>query len=79
MKFDEFDVTELLHSEEDIQMYLKAVLESGASAKAIRQAFNEAERARAKLRQQEPNIETVEMIFNALLNSKLLSTMKAVG
>lgn len=79
MKFKEFDVVELLHSEEDIQMYLKAVLESGASAKAIRQAFDEAERARAKLRQQEPNIETVEMIFNALLNSKLLSTMKAVG
>lgn len=79
MKFKEFDVVELLHSEEDIQMYLKAVLESGASAKAIRQAFDEAERARAKLRQQEPNIETVEMIFNALMNSKLLSTMKAVG
>ena len=70
MTFKEFDVVEIIHSEEDIQEYLKVVLESGASMQAIRQAFNEAERARAKLRHQEPNLATVDMIFNALANSK---------
>lgn len=72
MKTSKFDVADYLHSEEDIQGYLLAVLESGASDKAIKKAFMNAEQARAKLKNQEPNMATVDMIYNALINSNLL-------
>lgn len=77
MKTKPFNVVDFLNTEEDIQEYLKAVLESGASIQAIRQAFDEAERARAKLRQQEPNIDTVDMIFKALISNNKLYTIHA--
>lgn len=73
MKTERFDVVEFLNSEEEIQAYLKEVLESGASMKAIHKAFNDAERARANLQHQEPNLDTVDMIFNALANSKFIA------
>lgn len=37
-----YDVVDYLHTEEDIQGYLDAVLESGASFKAISKAFMDA-------------------------------------
>lgn len=74
MTFSKYDVVDLLHSEEDIQEYLKAVLESEASLQAIRKAFDDAERARAKLQKQEPNIATVDMIFTALFNHRKFAT-----
>lgn len=61
-----YDVIEVLHDEEDIQAYLTAILESGASEKAIRKAFIDAERARAKLAQQEPNFGILDIILNAI-------------
>lgn len=42
MKTKPFDVVDCLHTEEDIQGYLDAVLESGASFKAISKAFMDA-------------------------------------
>lgn len=65
-----YDVVDYLHNEEDIQGYLNAVLESGASLKAIRRAFMDAERARAKLANQEPNFQVLDMVFNTLSNPK---------
>lgn len=65
-----YDVIEVLNDEEDIKAYLTAVLESGASEKAIRQAFIDAERARAKLAQQEPNFGILDIILNAIRSTK---------
>lgn len=58
-----YDVVDYLHTEEDIQGYLDAVLESGASFKAISKAFMDAERARAKLAGKEPNLQAIEMFM----------------
>lgn len=41
-KTEPYDVVDYLHTEQDIQGYLDAVLESGASFKAISKAFMDA-------------------------------------
>lgn len=65
-----YDVVDYLHSEEDIQAYLQEMLASGASHTAIKYAFVDAERARAKLENQEPSLKTLDMVFGALFNQK---------
>lgn len=77
MKTKPFNVVDFLNTEEEIQEYLKSVLESGASMKAVRKAFDDAECARAKLQNQEPNIATVDMIFKALINNNKLTSIHA--
>lgn len=53
MKTKPYDVVDYLHSEGDIQAYLQEMLASGASSTAIKYAFMDAERARAKLANQD--------------------------
>ena len=65
-----YDVVDYLHSEEEIQAYLQEMLVSGASPMAIKYAFIDAERARAKLKNQEPSIQTLDMVFSALFSQK---------
>lgn len=65
-----YDVVDYLHSEEDIQAYLHEMLASGASQTAIKYAFMDAERARAKLANQEPSFQTLDMVFGALFDYK---------
>lgn len=70
MKTKPYDVVDYLHSEEDIQAYLQEMLASGASQTAIKYAFMDAERARAKLANQEPSLSTLDMVFRALFSQK---------
>lgn len=70
MKTKPYDVVDYLHSEEDIQAYLQEMLASGASQTAIKYAFMDAERARAKLANQEPSLKTLDMVFGALFIQK---------
>lgn len=60
MKTKPYDVVDYLHSEEDIQVYLQEMLASGASSTAIKYAFMDAERARVKLANQKPILNTLE-------------------
>lgn len=70
MKTKPYDVVDYLNSEEEIQAYLKEMLVSGASPTAIKYAFVDAERARAKLANQEPSLSTLDMVFRALFSQK---------
>jgi hypothetical protein len=70
MKTKPYDVVDYLNSEEEIQAYLKEMLVSGASRTAIKYAFVDAERARAKLKNQEPSLQTLDMVFSALFSQK---------
>lgn len=70
MKTKPYDVVDYLHSEDDIQAYLQEMLASGASPTAIKYAFMDAERARAKLANQEPSLSTLDMVFSALFSQK---------
>lgn len=76
MKTEVFDVIDYLHNEEQIQGYLLAVLESGANHETLKDAFRDAERARAKLQNQEPNMASIEMILNVLMNDKFTITAR---
>ena len=70
MKTKPYDVVDYLNSEEEIQAYLKEMLVSGASRTAIKYALVDAERARAKLKKQEPSLQTLDMVFSALFSQK---------
>lgn len=65
-----FNFVDYLNSEEEIEQFLQEVLTNGSSQKAIRQAFVVAEQARAKLKNQEPSLQTLDMVFNALFHPK---------
>lgn len=66
MKTQKFDVVDFLENHAMIDEYLQAVLTEGGSLAHLAKAFADAERARAKLESQEPNLKTVAMIFDAL-------------
>lgn len=66
----DFDFVDYLNSEADIEQFLQEVLNNGSSQKAIRQAFVIAEQARAKLNNQTPSLQTVDMLFNMLFCPK---------
>lgn len=61
MKTKPYDVVDYLHSEEDIQAYLQEMSASGSSSTAIKYAFMDAERARAKLANQD-KLSTLDMV-----------------
>lgn len=66
MQTKEFDVIDYLDSQEAIHLYLQEVLSNGGSLNHIKQAFADAERARARLADTEPSLSTIDMIFDAL-------------
>lgn len=67
------DVVEHLTSYEIIDGFLNEIVTCGASQDTIRQAFKDAERARAKLEQRNENVNLVDTIFDKLAFGRMLS------